>query len=225
MVTTKTKKKPVIRNLRKIKVLLFLMMRKETGDKWATAREIAIATGGNADSLYVLLQRWSRWGLVNCMPGRLYAYSIADEGERYLGKIDNWFFKGYYSKKHKKRIPGYRGKIEDLKREIAIASKAIVWWRFTPDRRPSRSDEVNRGIAYYIKAPFNTADDFVKLEGSEGRGVKWNGDNLLIVEVDNAFEAYKIPAEWGCEEPLGKAKLGQAIVDAKLGMIWKKDNA
>ena len=80
MEKTKTKKPTVIHNLVKIKALLFLSMRQQMEVRTATSREIAIATGGKADSLYVLLQRWYQWGLVRCIPSLPYTYMIADEG-------------------------------------------------------------------------------------------------------------------------------------------------
>lgn len=219
---TKTKKPAVIHNLVKIKTLLFLSMRRQTEKRAATAREIAIAIGGKPDSLYVLLQRWRAWGLVECIPSIPYVYWIADEGRRYLSKVPNWFFSGYYSRKRKKRVPGYRGKVEDLMREIAIASQAVFWWRYTGSRwdRDNEGNKGNKGIVYYIKAPFETAQDFVKVEGSEGRGIRWSKDKLLVVRFESAHRAYQFGQEWGCKQKT--QELGQAIVDAQVGMVWAK---
>ena len=222
MEKTKTKKPAVIHNLVKIKALLFLAMRRQTDRRAATAREIAIATGGNPDSLYVLLQRWRMWGLVNCIPATPYVYMIADEGLRYLSKIDNWFFSGYYSKKRKKRIRGYRGKVEDLKREIAIASRALFWWRYYPNHW-DRDREGHKGFVYYIQAPFTTAQDLVKVESSYGRAISTNVKGcLLVVKFDSALGAYQYLPEWGFQQK-NRRELGQAIVDAKIGMVWAND--
>jgi hypothetical protein len=221
MEKTKTKKPAVMHNLRKIKALLFLSMRQQTEKRTATAREIAIATGGNADSLYVLLQRWHQWGLIRCIPSLPYTYMIADEGQRYLSKIDDWFFSGYYSRKRKRRVRGYRGKMEDLKKEIAIASKAIFWWRHY-DSRWDRNKEGHKGTVYYIKAPFEKAEHFVKVEGSYGRAINWNDKTvLLVVKFDNVLDAYQSLPGWGCKQKT--RELGQAIVDAHIGMVWSKD--
>ena len=91
MEKTKTKKPVVIHNLVKIKTLLFLSMRRQTEKRAATAREIAVATGGNPDSLYVLLQRWTKWGLVHWLGTTPYSYMIAPEGQRYLSKSPTGF--------------------------------------------------------------------------------------------------------------------------------------
>lgn len=217
----KTKRPVVIHNLVKIKALLFLEMRRQTESRMATAREITIATGAKADSLYVLLRRWYYWDLVDCNHEVTpFTYAITKEGLRYLSKIDNWFFSGYYSKKRKKRVPGYRGKVEALKKEIAIASKAIFWWRY-PVSQWQREQEANKGIVYYIKAPFETADDFIKIEGSEGRAITWAKSNLLIVKFDSTLSAWQFCRKWGC--PQTTRDLGQAIVDSKVGMVWAKD--
>jgi hypothetical protein len=220
MEKTKTKKPAVIHNLVKIKTLLFLSMRRQTEKRAATAREIAVATGGNPDSLYVLLQRWAKWGLVNCLDTTPYSYMIAPEGLRYLSKVPNWFFSGYYSRKRKRRVRGYRGKMEDLKREIAIASKAIFWWRYTSSHWP-RENEGNKGIVYYMKAPFEAAEHLVKVEGSEGRAINWDKRNLLVVKFESAHKAYQYLPEWGCRQKT--RDLGQAIVDANIGMCWAKE--
>jgi len=116
----------------------------------ATAGEVAIATGCNRDSLYILLQRWVRWGLVSYIPSTPYAYSIADEGLRYLGKINDWFFSGYYSRKRKRRVPGYRGKVEDLRREIAIASNAVFWWRHYPNQWYRYWGQVSSHLSFWV---------------------------------------------------------------------------
>ncbi len=221
MEKTKTKKPVVIHNLVKIKTLLFLSMRKQTDKRAAYARQIAIATGGNADSLYVLLQRWRRWGLVDCIPSTPYAYMIADEGLRYLSKIDKWFFSGYYSKKRKRRVPGYRGKVEALKREILEASRAIFWWRYMGHGRNDGEEDSNRGFVYYIEAPFQESSDFSKIENSEGRPVIWPKTRLLVVRFGSALAAYQALPEWGFKQRT--KELGQAIVDAKIGMVWAKD--
>ena len=210
----KTKKPVVIHNLVKIKALLFLSMRRQTEKRMATARQIAIATGGNADSLYVLLQRWWRWELVRCLDTTPYSYMIADEGLRYLSKIDNWFFSGYYSKKRKKRVPGYRGKVGALKQEIAVASKAVLWWRDT-SRKYTRDCPV-----YYLEAPFTKAENFSKVELPDNRGIIWPKDRLLIVEFDGPVAAYNAIPEWGFKRG---NDLGQAIVDARIGMACAKD--
>ena len=220
MEKTKTKRPVVIHNLVKIKTLLFLSMRRETDRGGAYAREIAIATGGNADSLYVLLQRWCRWGLVSYIPSLPYCYMIADEGLRYLSKIDKWFFSGYYSKKRKKRVPGYRGKVGVLKLEIAVASKAVFWWRYTGQRTDSRDEDSNRGLVYFIEAPFQKAKDFSKVEHSEGRGVIWPKDRLLVVKCGNALDADQAVIAWGFDR--GR-DLAQAIIDANIGLVWAKD--
>ena len=220
MEKTKTKKPIVIHNLRKIKTLLFLSMRRQTEKRTATAREIAIATGGNADSLYVLLQRWYQWGLIRCIPSLPYTYMIAEEGRRYLSKIDNWFFSGYYSRKRKRRVPGYRGKVEALKGEIALASRAIFWWRY-PIRNDYHPSDHPSGSVYYIEAPFAKAEDFSKIEGSEGRAVTWPKSRLLVVKFDNALRAYQFCQSWGFAQKT--TAMGQAIVDARVGMIWAKD--
>ena len=221
MEKTKTKKPTVIHNLVKIKALLFLSMRQQMEVRTATSREIAIATGGKADSLYVLLQRWYQWGLVRCIPSLPYTYMIADEGRRYLSKIGSWFFCGYYSKKRKRRVPGYRGKVEDLKREILIASRAIFLWRHY-DSHWDRNKEGHKGIVYYIKAPFEKAEHFVKVEGSYGRAINWDGKNcLLVVRFESALQAYQSLPEWGFKQKT--KELGQAIVNAHIGMVWAKD--
>ncbi|MFC1913964.1 hypothetical protein ACFLXF_01675 [Chloroflexota bacterium] len=121
-----------------------------------------------------------------------YNYELADEGYRYLQNIDNWFFSGYYSKKCKKRVPGYRGKVEDLRREIAIASKAVFWWRYYGNSwGRDRDNDDNKGIVYYLKAPFEKADDFIKVKGSEGRPVVWPKNRLLVVRFEIAHIAYQ----------------------------------
>ncbi len=217
MEKTKTKKPVVIHNLIKIKALLFLSMLRKTDKRAVGARAIITAIGGNADSLYVLLDRWCRWGLVTRIETTPYVYMIGEEGLRYLSKIDNWFFSGYYSRKRKKRVPGYRGKVEDLKREIAVASRAVFWWRYTGYKLSDHEKENNKGIVYYIKAPFEKADDFAKIEGSEGRAVSWPKDRLLIVRFESAHAAYE-----ACG-PHKNRDLGQAIINAKLGMGWAKD--
>lgn len=219
MEQTKTKKPVVIHNLVKIKTLLFLSMRRQTDKRAAYARQIAIATGGNTDSLYVLLQRWRCWGLVDCIPSAPYAYMIADEGLRYLSKIDKWFFSGYYSKKRKRRVSGYRGKVEALKQEIVEASRAIFWWRYLGHGRNDGEDS-NRGTVYYIEAPFQQAEDFSKVENSEGRPVIWPKTRLLVVRFGNAVEADHAVQAWGFDR--GRA-LAQAIIDANIGMVWAKD--
>ena len=108
----KPKRPVVIRDLRKIKALLYLSMRQQTEFKDALARTIAIATEGNINSLYVLLGRWTAWGLVRCMDSIPFGYAIAPEGERYLSKAPDWFFSGYYCKKRKKRMPGAYGRFK-----------------------------------------------------------------------------------------------------------------
>ena len=219
MEKTKTKKPAVIHNLIKIKALLFLKMRQQTENRAATARQIAIATGGNPDSLYVLLGRWTAWELVHWRGTEPYTYMIAPEGERYLSKIDNWFFKGYYSKKRKKRVPGYRGKVEALRLEILIASKAVFWWRYTRQRTNSRDENSNRGLVCYFKAPFEKSSDFVKVEGSEGRAVAWPKDILLVIRCKNAFEADHSIQGWATR---GKGMI-QGAIDANIGLVWAKD--
>jgi len=110
--------------------------------------------------------------------------------------------------------------MEDLKREIVIASKAIFWWRYTGSRW-SRDNGDNKGIVYFIKAPFDKAEHLVKVEGSEGRRILWDKVNLLVVKFDSALEAYQSLPLWGCKQ---KTKdLGQAIVDAHIGVVWSKD--
>ncbi len=220
----KPKRPAVIHNLTKIKALLFLQMRQQTEKKFATAREIAIATGGNPDSLYVLLQRWAKWELVGFGVGEngLYKYRLAPEGERYLSKIPNWFFSGYYSKKRKKRVPGYKGKVEDLKREIAIASNAIFWFRVYSSQW-ERDKQTDKGVVWVIEAPFNSPGNLRNIEGSLGRAINTNIPGcLLTVKFDSCVNAYNFLPEWG----FSKAKvhnLGQAIIDSKLGMKWSED--
>jgi len=216
-----TKKPAVIHNLIKIKTLLFLSMRRQTEKRAATAREIARAIGGNPDSLYVMLQRWRVWGLVEYIPATPYVYWIAPEGLRYLSKVPDWFFSGYYSRKRKRRVRGYRGKVEDLKREIAIASKTIWWWRYSGSQWKYNKGE-NKGSVWYIRAPFEKSEHLIKVEGSEGRAINWNNnDCLLVVEFRSALEAYKSLPGWGFKQRT--KELGQAIIDANIDMVWAKD--
>ena len=216
----KTKRPTITHNATKVKALLFLQMRKQAGYEQTTAREIAIAINGNARSLYVLLGRWLGWSLVLRYEGLpFYTYCIDSEGERYLSKIDNWFFSGYYSKKRKKRVPGYRGKVETLKGEIALASRTIFWWRY-PIRNDYHPSDHPSGSVYYIEAPFAKAEDFSKIEGSEGRAVTWPKSRLLVVKFDNAHRAYQFCQSWGFAQKT--MAMGQAIVDARIGMIWAK---
>ncbi|MFC1951909.1 hypothetical protein ACFLYI_02560, partial [Chloroflexota bacterium] len=72
---------------------------------------------------------------------------------------------------------------------------------------------------WYMKAPFDRADHLVKIEGSEGRAINWNERTwLLVVRFKSALEAYQSLPEWGCKQKT--KKLGQAIVDANIGMVW-----
>jgi len=147
---------------------------------------------------------------------------IASEGERYLSKIDNWFFSGYYSRKRKRRVPGYKGKVEDLKREIAIASKAIWWWRHY-DNQWEHTRKEHKGTVYYMRVPFQKTEDFVKVDGSYGRPISWNDKRwLLVVKFENALEAFRFLPEWGFKKTIREG-LGQAIVDANIGMMWTKE--
>ena len=78
--------------------------------------------------------------------------------------------------------------------------------------------ESNKGIVYYIKAPFKTAGDFVKTEGTEGRPISFELDRLLVWRVESGFHAFRCMPEWGF--PKKKEGVGQAIVDNKQGMVW-----
>lgn len=220
----KTKRPVVVRNATKVKALLFLQMREKADKRRATASEIARATNCNVNSLYVLLNRWWRWGLVRCLDTKPYSYILANEGRRYLGKLDDWFFSGYYSKKLKRRVPGYRGKMGDLRREILTASKAVIWWRYSLGQPPEDSEDDARGsdggTAYYFKAPFLKAVDFLKIENSEERKITWATSHLIVIRADNAIEALHLLSDWGLTVLSQRPPIGQAAVDAKAGVVW-----
>ena len=207
----KAKRPAVTRNLTKIKALLFLEMRLRTVRPSATAREIAQAINGKARSLYVLLERWEVWEMVRRdYESTPYRYSIAGEGIRYLSKIDNWFFSGYYSQKRKRRVPGYRGKAEALKLEIAIASKAVFM-----------TYDTKRMELFYFEAPFTKAKNFMREPIIDKKYKRWEKDRLLLARFDTICAAFNaIKDIWG----LSMCKpMGQAMVDAGIGVHWSPD--
>lgn len=199
----KVKRPAVTHNATKVKALLFLEMRKRAGKEMATTREIATAIKGSTRSLYVLLERWTIWGLVIRWDMSPYSYSIGDEGLRYLGKIDDWFFSGYYSKKRKRRVLGYRGKAADLRTEIAVAARAVFY-----------AYDTKRMELFYFEAPFEKTKDFVREPIVDNKYKRWEKDRLLLVRFDSISAAYNaIHDHYGFHR--GKA-IGQAIVDAGL---------
>ena len=224
--TTKTKK-PVIHNTVKVKSLLFLEMRQNSKRSWATARQIANATGCNPDSLYVLLQRWYQWGLVNCaFESRPYVYSTAKEGERYLSKLDQWFFPGYYSRKRKERVHGYRGRVQDLQLEIAINCCMVYWWRKRESTGPSSSRF--RGPVYWIEAPFTKAEHFKSIPVPEERIIhsgSFPNRHLLVVQTDHAHVMLNSAIQYR-KKPFKKGDpLGEAVVASGIGVVWSKEEA
>ena len=206
----KTKRPLITYNTTKIKALLFLEMRLRSLNKLATAREIAQAINGSPRSLYVLLERWTTWQLVDRnYESSPYRYSIADEGIRYLSKIDNWFFSGYYSRKRKRRVLGYRGKTAALKLEIAVAAKAVFY-----------AYDIKRMELFYFTAPFTKAENFVREPIIDKRYKRWGKEHLLLFKHDSISEAFNtIKDIWGL--PMCRP-IGQAIVDAELAS-WGKD--
>lgn len=181
----------------KIKSLLFLKMRSLAGSDWARARYIADAIEGNADSLYVLLQRWWRWGLVKCTKAKPYGYAIDKEGRRYLGNLSKW----------------YPGDVGALCLEIAVASNAVFWWR-----RDNPNVYANEPV-YYVKAPFESAEDFIKAEAPKGNAWRFTGNPLIVVKCSNGLEAIKAIETYGLH---WHKPLVQALVDAKI-LVWTKD--
>lgn len=206
----KAKRRPVTHNTTKIKALLFLEMRKRSGNPLATARQIAQAINGKPRSLYVLLERWETWQLVvRDYESTPYRYEIADEGLRYLSKIEDWFFPGYYSRKRKRRVPGYRGKAADMKQEIAIAAKAAFY-----------AYDTKRGELFYFTAPFTKAENFVREPIVDGKYKRWEKDRLLLARFPTICDAFNaIKDIWGL--PMCRP-MGQAMVDAGLAN-WSSD--
>ena len=204
-----TTKRPVVtHNATKVKALLFLQMRKQAGYQFTTAREIAIAINGNARSLYVLLERWLRWDLVIRFEGPPFTYCIDTEGERFLSKIGNWFFSGYYSKKRKRRVLGYRGNEAKLQLEIAVAANAV---HYVYDK--------GRKELFYFTAPFNKASNFVR-EPMGTHYKRWGKEYLLLQHHENLPDAYNaIAAIWGLH---AINRMGEAVVNAGL-VQWKQN--
>ncbi len=207
----KTKRPPITHNTKKIKALLFLEMRLRSLNKLATAREIALAINGSPRSLYVLLERWTTWQLVDrYYESSPYHYSIVDEGIRYLSKIDNWFFSGYYSRKRKRRVLGYRGKAAALKLEIAVAAEAVFM-----------AYDIKRWELFYFTAPFTKAENFVREPIIDKKYKRWGKEHLLLFKYDSISEAFNaIKNIWGL--PMCRP-MGQALVDADIGVHWSPD--
>ncbi|MFC2033712.1 hypothetical protein ACFLUB_04280 [Chloroflexota bacterium] len=211
----KPKRPIVIRDLRKIKALLYLSMRQQTEFKYALARTIAIATGGNINSLYVLLGRWTAWGLVRRLDSTPIGYAIAPEGERYLSKAPDWFFSGYYCKRRKKRMPGYRGDMDDLRLEIMIASKAVFYWR-DASHRLSRDN----AIIFYIEAPFNAEHfKYVEIPNNQA-GVLWAKDRLLKVKTVGPHAAFEALQTWGFHNRKKQRELADVMMALRGKMDW-----
>ena len=206
----KTKRTEITQNKTKVKTLLFLEMRKRAVYEMTTARQIAIAINGSARSLYVLLERWFRWDLVIRYATSPFSYCIDAEGERYLSKIDNWFFSGYYSRKRKQRVLGYRGTVEALKLEIAIAAKAVF---MAYDRK--------RNELFSLEAPFTKAACFVREPMAGQTHKRWGADRLLVTEFEKIHLAYNTAIKLFGEKTVKPA--GQAMVDAGIGVSWSEE--
>ena len=206
----KTKRPTITHNATKVKALLFLKMRKDAGYQLTIARDIATATGGSVRSLYVLLERWSRWDLViRYDDTRPYSYCIDTEGERYLSNIGNWFFSGYYSRKRKRRVLGYRGKVEDLRREILAAANGAFY-----------AYDTARAELFYFKSPFHRAEDFVREPIVDNKQKRWGKEHLLLSKHNSISEAFNamlrvVGDSW-------VRPVGQAMVDAELA-VWKQN--
>lgn len=224
----------ITHNTTKVKSLLFLQMVKKVDDGMATAREIAqaITVDDNgaipkkAKSLYVLLERWARWGYVARVEVSPFAYMIQPEGERYLSKIGAWFFGGYHSRKRGRRVLGYRGTAEDLNHQIAAAAKAVVWAFDYHKDAAGKPQKDERGFPMvkellYFEAPFNSSKDFHRLP-VESRHIQWAKERLFVVKADNICAAYNLIKSWGCFNNKSLKKMGQPMVDAGFAS-WDKD--
>jgi hypothetical protein len=84
-----------------------------------------------------------------------------------------------------------------------------------------RGENQPSGTVYYIEAPFKGAEDFSKIENSGNRRVEWPESRLLIVRFNNSLAAYQSLPEWGFKQRT--KDLGQAIVDARVGMVWASE--
>ncbi len=182
-------------NLIKIKSLLFLQLRGKAGKNMTRAKYIAEAIDGNVDSLYVLLGRWRGWRYIECFATKPYTYSIGREGLRYLSKVDAW----------------YPGDVEALTQEIALQSRMIFW-----SQKENKNLYAEPEPVYYLQAPFQTADDFIKAEVPKGNSWQFDGNPLLVVKFPGIVAAWNSLPEWGLTR--GKA-MGQAIVDSGI-MKW-----
>ncbi len=185
-------------NLVKIKSLLFLQLRLKAGKGMTRARWIAEAISGNADSLYVLLGRWVGWRYVKRFDTKPFKYAIATEGLRYLSKVDAW----------------YPGSIRELKMEIATASRMIFW-----SQKERRNLHSPPEPVYYLQAPFQTAEDFNKVEVPAGHSCYFEDNPLIVVKFPGIVAAWNALPEWGLTQ--GKA-MGQAICDTGI-MTWTKE--
>ena len=194
------------RNLIKVKALMFLRMRSKAGNPWANARTVARATESSRDSLYILLAKWWRWHLLDRMDPNLaapdwivrkpYVYRITATGLRYLANLDKWY--------------ADEDTIRELATEVATASQMVFWW---VDKKHNALDTL-----YYLTAPFQTAEDFVK---SAIPRVGWKPTRLISVKCEDVVEAYNgLFMDYGL---LRGHEMGQAIVDAKIGMVWAED--
>lgn len=221
---TRIKKQPIVRNTVKVKALLFLRMRKEAGNETTEAWQIARAINGNCKSLYILLERWTRWELVTRFDGSPYSYAIADEGERYLSKINAWFFSGYYSKKRKHHMRGYRGTEVALMLEILVAAQAIYYVQYEPPKKAFTHATLNRQEPagpkelLLITPPFNKAENFIREPMPDGFYKRWGKEHLLRYKFDQLQPALQAVGNLITIDR--KNKMACAVVNANVGIVW-----
>jgi hypothetical protein len=192
-----------LHNLIKVKSLIFLAMRQQATMQWATAGMIATATESSPDSLYVLLGRWNRWGLVSRISEvQPFGYYITPIGHRYLKTLGKW----------------YPGNVPEITLTVAVAANMVIWWGDKVSGFYPRGDQPYKQL-YYIRAPFQTAADFIKcdMQGKTAGGLA-SGESLIFVQCDDVIEAGRAVARYGMTT--GQDML-QAFVDAGVAK-WKQ---
>lgn len=186
-------------NFCKVRVLYFLKLRELSGSSFAGAGTIAKdAELFSVDSLYILLGRWTRWGLVkrnkHISP---YTYALASQGRHYLASLNKWYEHWQVD---------FEMLIEDL--------RVSFYWR-------NKDANGVRSISF-ITYPYKTEADYqLVLPDPQGRFM-YNGKSQIRIQKGGALRALN-----GVRDDLGLV-YGRPLLDKLVAegfLVIKKQEA
>ena len=131
------------------------------------AGELAMLANVGRDSLYVLLTRWRKWGLVRrdsfATP---YRYAIASQGQHYLNNLDKWY-----------------GPKDIVYQAVLDNCKVSFYWN-SLDYAKKHITKTN-----LIVYPFQSENDYLLIRPDANGRLTYRGNSRLLIKKDNALKA------------------------------------